>query len=363
MNIVELPPEILTLIIQEYISFPLQYALLFVRPLAPYVKAKKFSSVNVLAKTALAGYPALFRFVHHNFVDRKKRKTIGHETEHIIIRNAYCGGNRDIIAFLHQRNYEGFYDACAGSIQGGHLDLLMEKLIHEPQPDPIFRQAFFANSLDTLQYLDSQYPNWNRDDIIRESEVAILRDGSLDLFKWCYNRYHFASYRLAAKYGRRDILSFLTTTEGVSDDEHICANACAHGDLVFWLHDLGYPWGPATCAKAAKYNNLPLLQKLHEKGCAWDHRVTSHLAKHCNLTGLKWAHSQGCPFVGNAFVSVIEGISGDTKLALSILEYLRSIQCPSEYLAFWLRFSIAGLSPFSSGYMNTNLYVTRIPSC
>ena len=188
------------------------------------------------------------------------------------------------------------------------------------------------SSVEILTYLELRFPTYHLTD---EETAAILRDGSLDLFKWFYNKgYLRRSHHNLAKYGRRDILKYLTDKDGVEHNERICAKAVwsPNPELIFWLHDLGYPWDDSATFGASKTNNLPLLQQLLEKGCPWDDWIPYHFARHHNLEALKWLHMREYPFTHNSYMGAIGSISNTkariSQQTLEILDYLLSINCP-----------------------------------
>jgi hypothetical protein len=55
----------------------------------------------------------------------------------------------------------------------------------------------------------------------------------------------------------------------------------------------GCPWSEWTCAAAAKYGRLDVLQWARANGCPWDEWTCSEAAKGGRLDVLQWAHANG----------------------------------------------------------------------
>jgi hypothetical protein len=128
---------------------------------------------------------------------------------------------------------------------------------------------------------------------------------TMELFKFCYlemrdnKKEQRLLFQCAVKQGNRDVLQFLHEI-GCSCDVDVttCAHAATFGNLhvLQWARANGFPWDEDTCARAAEHGHLDVLKWARSNGCPWDEQTCTYAARNNHLDVLQWARANGCPW-------------------------------------------------------------------
>ena len=101
----------------------------------------------------------------------------------------------------------------------------------------------------------------------------------------------------AAEQGCLDTLKRLHRRGLVIGEDFVCEAAAKGGQLevLKWLHKVGYPWNPNTCAYAAQGGHLKILQWLRANDCPWGPVTCVWAAEYGHFELLKWARKNDSP--------------------------------------------------------------------
>jgi hypothetical protein len=105
---------------------------------------------------------------------------------------------------------------------------------------------------------------------------------------------------IAVRGGTAEALQFLHT-QGYGWSISTCAVAAKYGHLhlLQWLREKeqSCPWDKSTCAMAAWGGYLRILQWARENGCSWSSCTCNQAASQGHLHVLQWAHENGCDWM------------------------------------------------------------------
>jgi hypothetical protein len=116
-------------------------------------------------------------------------------------------------------------------------------------------------------------------------------------------------------------------SHGCPFTERTCAIAAQYGgvEVLQWLHvEQGCPWDAATSCNLAMFSNIPIeaLTWAREQGCPWNASLCTNCAYSGRLEVLKWAREQGCPW--DSVTCTISAMKGH----LHVLQWARNNGAP-----------------------------------
>ena len=191
--------------------------------------------------------------------------------------------------------------------------------------DMHFCAATFNGHLPVLQWAETKGLNWYSESVIRAAAVGghikiiawiqstgrrmpmpiiatiAATKGQLTLLNWMKERDLVGEGKDLANHasvgGCTEVLDWVLNNNYECDLTDIVAYGCQgnHKKVLIWARDHGYVFEEISCAFAAAFGSLCILQWLRENECPWDDAVVHFARENGHDQLLQWAIDNGCP--------------------------------------------------------------------
>jgi hypothetical protein len=238
--------------------------------------------------------------------------------------NAARYGHIHILQFMQSIGHVLDEQCCHMAARYAQLETL--KWLHEhgcPWNEKTCISAVREDQFDILRWLRDQGCPWDG-----ETTIGAAISGRLDILEWAWlhgcpmnttdiifnaiDYWQWSVLRWGMERGRwtldniliffivwEDYLHHLHTLkeEGFLFDATSCALAARYDSLTVLqcLHEEAVPWDETTCEAAARAGAFELLVWAREQGCPWDRRTCIAAAENQHWLILSWARENGCP--------------------------------------------------------------------
>ena len=232
---------------------------------------------------------------------------------------AAFGGHLHVLQWIHSQGCPWNERTFVGAAIHGHLLPIIEwaRANGCPWNEDASSEAASNGYLGVLQWLRSQGCPWNSS----VGKLAAL-NGHLHILQWADNnglpwKNHYCEY--AARKGHYHIVKWACDKDLqnwrkiVRKYVHFVSVA-----VLVRIHVLFQLEGSSQClwderdmAKAARINNLQIIEWLRDKGCAWDESACFQAARNGLLHVLQWLRFRGCPWneINCANIAILKGKS------------------------------------------------------
>ena len=232
-------------------------------------------------------------------------------------------GRMDVLTWVckHGYHFKNYSDIVYTAIEYGHLNVLE-----------------FIISVEFVISVNLKFKNLSA---CMMYDCAI-NNGYLHILQWLYKQNilwdsresHTNICKRIVEIGNGNVLEMLKWAHQISGtlncDEYTCASAAEYGELYVlqYLRANGCPWSESTCNTAAEAGHLEVLQWAHENGCPWSNKTCREAAGSGHVHILQYIWQQE-PYIANNDLwdkKVCDVAATCGKL--NALKYLRSIGCP-----------------------------------
>ena len=272
------------------------------------------------------------------------------------IAKAAKDGNLSCIQWLKDIGCDWDEEACFAAALGGHLHVLQWLYSQDcPWDGLTILGAAKGGHLPIIEWARANGCPWNED---ASSEAAA--HGHLEILRWLRSHgcpWDSSVCKLAALHGHLHVLQW-ADKNGQPWNDGYCKYAAQGGQfhIVKWACDNGFQnwkqlihkyvkfnrlkhlqriqdlfqlggnssciWDEQDMAKAARSNDLSIIQWLRNQGCAWDERTFAAAVGRCGSYTLEWIQQNGCPWDESA---CFQAVRADN---IWNLQWLRSHGCP-----------------------------------
>ena len=252
---------------------------------------------------------------------------------------AGMGGSVEVLEFLVDKDYEFDESACAGAVEGGHLEALtFLRSLDPPCPWSADTCAWAAlrGRLEVLQWLRAQDPPCPWDHMTCDHAAE---GGHLDILKWARSQnqpcpWNEETCEGAAAGGQLGVLKWLRAQDPPCPWNHMTCTSAAEGghlNILKWARSQNppCPWDGKTCSWAAKGGRLEVLKfaRAQNPPCPWDAETCSQAAGEGHLEVLQWVREQGLPCLWNVGTCEQAAFGGHVE----VLQWLRAQDPPCPW--------------------------------